>query len=58
MTEIKCPECNSTSWIRRGKEYSRHGIFQKYQCKECYRFFKDETPIAEKRELIAKEQEN
>ncbi len=57
MTDIKCPECGSTSWIRKGKDYSRSGIFQRYQCKICFRFFKDKTTIADRKELVDNNQE-
>ncbi|RLI41618.1 hypothetical protein DRO59_06470 [Candidatus Bathyarchaeota archaeon] len=36
---IKCPECGYERVYKDGLRYTRHGIVQRYLCKNCgYRF--------------------
>jgi len=37
--EIKCPYCSSTNYIKKGVRKTKHGIKQRYQCKDCGKKF-------------------
>ena len=45
---IRCDRCGSRNVIKRGKRKTKHGVRQRYECKECGRRFTPE-PIKQKK---------
>jgi len=43
MDQVKCPKCNSSHFIRKGKTKNKQ--FQRLQCKSCNKRFQVETSI-------------
>ena len=37
--EVCCPVCGSTNYIRDERTYTRRGVFQRYECKDCMHWF-------------------
>ena len=40
---MQCPRCNSEKVIKAGRGINTHGIYQRYQCRNCAKIIKGET---------------
>ena len=39
IEKVKCKFCGNENLRKVGKYFSPRGVFQKYQCKSCYKIF-------------------
>lgn len=53
MSEVKCPKCGSSDFVRKGKTKNKQ--FQRLQCKTCNKRFQVETSIVNRQRLPQKE---
>jgi hypothetical protein len=47
-TELSCPTCNSSNFQRRGYNLTATGKYQRYQCRACGNWFRDNKNLKEK----------